>query len=68
MTRLKYTYWQDGDMWLGYLEDYQDYMTQGETLEELQENLIDIYQELNYGELPSVRHSSFPRSSALTYT
>lgn len=58
MTRLKYTYWQDGDMWLGYLEEYQDYMTQGETLEELQENLLDIYKELTYGELPSVRHTA----------
>ena len=29
----KYTYWQndDDDMWPGYLEEYPDYMTQGET-------------------------------------
>jgi predicted RNase H-like HicB family nuclease len=42
MTFLKYIYWQDDDMWLGYLEEYPDYMTQGETIEELQENLRDI--------------------------
>jgi len=41
--------WQDGDMWIGYLEEYPDYMTQGETIEELKENLIDIYKELNKG-------------------
>jgi predicted RNase H-like HicB family nuclease len=29
-------------MWLGYLKEYPDYMTQGETLEELKENLKDI--------------------------
>jgi predicted RNase H-like HicB family nuclease len=46
MTLLKYTYWQDDDVWLGYFEEYPDYMTQGETMEELQENLKDIYQEL----------------------
>ncbi len=55
MTLLKYTYWQDSDMWLGYLEEYPDYMTQGETREELQENLKDIYQELTNGTIPSVR-------------
>ena len=30
VERIKYTYWQDDDdMWLGYLEEYPDYMTQG---------------------------------------
>ncbi|AUB84815.1 type II toxin-antitoxin system HicB family antitoxin [Candidatus Thiodictyon syntrophicum] len=56
MTTLKYRYWQDEDMWLGYLEDYPDYMTQGETLEELQDNLRDIYHELTSGAIPAVRH------------
>jgi len=56
MTLLKYTYWQDGEMWLGYLEEYPDYMTQGENVEELLENLKDIYQELISGAIPSVRH------------
>ena len=56
MTTLKYIYWQDEDMWLGYLEEYPDYMTQGDTPEELQENLKDIYQELTNNSIPSVRH------------
>ena len=30
-------------MYVGYLEEFPDYMTQGETLEELKLNLIDIY-------------------------
>nr|VFJ71895.1 MAG: hypothetical protein BECKFW1821B_GA0114236_12412 [Candidatus Kentron sp. FW] len=55
-TLLQYTYWQDGDMWLGYLDKYRDYMTQGETIEELQENLMDIYRELAGGHIPAVRH------------
>jgi len=29
MDIAKYVYWQDGDMWLGHLEEYPDYMTQG---------------------------------------
>jgi len=39
MTTSRYVYWPDGDMWLGYLEEFPDYMTQGEALDELQENL-----------------------------
>nr|VFJ57202.1 MAG: hypothetical protein BECKDK2373C_GA0170839_105810 [Candidatus Kentron sp. DK]VFJ60402.1 MAG: hypothetical protein BECKDK2373B_GA0170837_10927 [Candidatus Kentron sp. DK] len=55
-TRLKYTYWQDGDMWIGYLDEYRDYMTQGETMDELRENLMDIYEELTGDHIPAVRH------------
>lgn len=51
----KYIYWQDDDMWLGYLEEYPDYWTQGETEEELRNNLLDIYQELAGGTIPNVR-------------
>ncbi|MEW6481821.1 MAG: type II toxin-antitoxin system HicB family antitoxin [bacterium] len=55
MGKVRFTYWQDEDMWLGYLEDYPDYMTQGETLEELEENLKDIYKEVTSGSIPCVR-------------
>jgi predicted RNase H-like HicB family nuclease len=55
MKTLKYVYWQDGSMWLGYLEEFPDYVTQGETSEELQENLKDIYNELTSGNIPGVR-------------
>jgi predicted RNase H-like HicB family nuclease len=51
----RYIYWQDEDMWLGYLEEFPDYWTQGETEQELQENLIDLYQDLTSGEIPNVR-------------
>ena len=52
---LSYTYWQDESMWIGYLEDFPDYMTQGVSLEELQENLLDIHKELVSGSIPAVR-------------
>jgi len=55
MEKKKYVYWKDGDMWIGYLEEYPDYMTQGETIEELEENLRDIYDELDSGAIPCVR-------------
>jgi predicted RNase H-like HicB family nuclease len=55
MTKQKYVYWQDDDMWLGYLEVYPDYWTQGQTEEELRENLIDLYKELRGGNIPYAR-------------
>ncbi len=42
-------------MWLGHLEDYPDYMTQGKTLEELRENLRDILEDVTDGHIPGVR-------------
>jgi predicted RNase H-like HicB family nuclease len=35
METIKFVYWQDENMILGYLEEYPDYMTQGESLEKL---------------------------------
>ena len=55
MDRKKYVYWEDEGMWLGYLVEYPDYMTQGETLEELKDNLKDIYKELTSGSIPCAR-------------
>jgi len=55
MEKTKFVYWQDGDMWLGYLGEYPDYMTQGESFEELKENLKDIFTELTSGSIPCVR-------------
>lgn len=55
MEKKKYVYWEDGDMWIGYFEEYPDYMSQGKTVEELEENLRDIYIDLSSGIIPCVR-------------
>ena len=55
MDRKKYVYWEDERMLLGFLVEYPDYLTQGKTLEELKENLKDIYKELTSGSIPCVR-------------
>lgn len=55
MTSIKYIYWLDEGMWLGDLEDYPDYWTQGVTKEELEEHLFDVYKELTSGNIPAVR-------------
>jgi predicted RNase H-like HicB family nuclease len=41
---LNYTYWQEKDGWyLGFLDEYPEYWTQGKDINELEEMLIDIY-------------------------
>ena len=51
----KYISWQDDQMFFGYIEDYPDYWTQGETRKELEENLIDIDNELTGGTISCIR-------------
>lgn len=58
MGKIKFVYWQDGRWWLGYLEEYPDYMTQGKSLEELKENLKDLYKDLSAGNIPCARRIS----------
>ncbi len=55
MPTLNYIYYQEDDMWIGWLEEFPDYRTQGETQAELEENLRDIQEELTSGRIPSVR-------------
>ena len=35
MQSVGFTFWQDGDAWLGYLDNYPDYMTQGTSFDDL---------------------------------
>ena len=55
MMRLRYMHWKEEDFHLGYLEDYPDYVTQGETEEELLENLKDLYRDISSGQVPYIR-------------
>src|SRR4028118_1247151 len=55
MQTVKFVHWQDGDAFLGYLLDYPDYWTQGDSPDDLTDHLADLYQELSSGELPGIR-------------
>ncbi len=46
--------YEEDRMLIGWLEEFPDYRTQGETLDELRENLKDIYGELTSGRIPAV--------------
>jgi predicted RNase H-like HicB family nuclease len=55
MSTVKYVYWQEADAWLGYLQDYPDYWTQGETLDDLVEHLTDLFRDLSGGHISGAR-------------
>ena len=42
-TRLRMIYWRGERFWVGKLLDHPEIMTQGKTLEELEENIKDAY-------------------------
>lgn len=58
MSAARYIYWQDGDHWLGYFEEYPGYITQGESLDDLKEHLKDLFKDLTSGEIPGIRKSA----------
>ena len=55
MDKVKIVFWQDDGAWLGYLQDYPDYWTQGETLDELRAFLKDLYSDIVSGTIPGMR-------------
>ena len=54
MQTTKIVYWEEDGAWLGHLQEFPDYWTQGETLDDLRDHLRDLYAELT-GALPGVR-------------
>jgi predicted RNase H-like HicB family nuclease len=54
MESKRFIYYQEGELFVGWLEEYPDYRTQGETLDELKKNLQEIYSELTSGQIPCV--------------
>jgi predicted RNase H-like HicB family nuclease len=55
MQTIKYVSWTEDGVWLGYLQDYPDYWTQGETEQDLMEHLRDLYADLTGGEIQGIR-------------
>ena len=54
--KILYTYWKESDgMFLGYLNEFPDHWTQGINLEELRENLADLYRIFTREEIPGIK-------------
>lgn len=54
--KARFTYWTEGDgRYLGYLNDYPDHWTQGESLDDLREHLKDLFQMFSSEQIPGIR-------------
>jgi predicted RNase H-like HicB family nuclease len=52
----KFTYWKEEDgKYLGYLSQYPEHWTQGESLEDLKEHLRDLHETFTGTEIPGIR-------------
>jgi len=51
-AKMTMIYWKEEKFWLGKLLEHPEIMTQGETLEELEENIKDAYLLMAMDEVP----------------
>jgi len=51
-TKLKMIYWKGDKFWVGKLLEHPEIMTQGETIEELEENMKDAYMLMTMEDVP----------------
>jgi hypothetical protein len=55
MHSVKVVVWEEEGGWLGYLQDYPDYHTQGTTHDDLKKHLRDLYRDVTSGKIPGIR-------------
>lgn len=66
--KLTMVYWKGEKFWLGKLMEHPEIMTQGETIEELEENIKDAYRYFNPGtrqKQPVPRHTAIDNALAM---
>jgi predicted RNase H-like HicB family nuclease len=51
-TKLRMIYWKGKKFWVGKLVEHPEIMTQGETLEELEENIKEAYMLMTMDDVP----------------
>jgi predicted RNase H-like HicB family nuclease len=51
-TKLSMIYWKGDKFWVGKLVEHPEIMTQGETLEELEENMKEAYMLMTMEDVP----------------
>ena len=54
-TKMKMVYWKGEKFWVGKLIEHPEIMTQGETLEELEDNLKDAFLLMAMDDVPEDR-------------
>ena len=55
---IDFTFWKDGDFFIGYLNEFPDYETQGYSLDELKTNLKSLFEDIKSEESPYIRQTA----------
>lgn len=55
MQRVNIVYWEEDGGWIGYLQEYPDYWTQGDSLDDLKEHLRDLHEDISSDQIPGIR-------------
>jgi predicted RNase H-like HicB family nuclease len=50
--KINIVYRKENDWFVGHIQEYPDYESQGKTMDELKENLLDIYDDIQNGLVP----------------
>jgi predicted RNase H-like HicB family nuclease len=50
--KLNIVYKKEKEWFIGHIQEYPDYESQGKTMDELKENLIEIFNDINKGLVP----------------
>lgn len=53
-TKMNMVYWKGDKFWVGKLLEHPEIMTQGDTLEELEENIKDAYLLMTMDDVPEL--------------
>ena len=53
--KINIVYKEKNGWFIGHLQEYPDYESQGKTLDELKENLLGIYEDINKGLVPDAK-------------
>jgi len=53
VMKLNIVYKNENEWFIGHIQEYPDYESQGKTLDELKENLIEIYTDIQQGLVPN---------------
>jgi predicted RNase H-like HicB family nuclease len=51
-TKIRMIYWKGKELWVGKLLEHPEIMTQGKTLEELEDNMRDAYALMTMEDVP----------------
>ena len=55
---IDFTFWKAGDFFIGYLNEFPDYETQGYSLDELKTNLKSLFEDIKSEEIPYIRQTA----------